>query len=309
MNGTFSPRYALCLFCLVITAWGINWSVTKVVVGSVPPLWTTAIRTAIASSALLVLLLARKQLIVPSRHDLRVVFAVSLLHMTAFSTLVATGLQFAPVGRSIVLGYTTPLWVAPAAWLLLGERMRLSQILGILLGLAGLALMFNPATMKWDNSEALIGEGLILAASLCWAISIIVIRAHKWIASPFQLVFWQILLASLILTMAALTVDGLPQITWTPELAAAFLYSGLCGMAFGYWAMTMVNRALPAITTSLGTLATPVVGITVSAMVMGEVVDAALIAAMMMIMMGIAIGTIRWRPSNKDSEQQDNDDD
>lgn len=303
MNGTLSRRYALSLFCLVITAWGINWSVTKVIVGSVSPLWTTAIRTAIASAALLVVLLARKQFIVPSRHDLRVVFAVSLFHMVAFSTLVAAGLQFASVGRSIVLGYTTPLWVAPAAWFLLGERMRLPQVLGILLGLAGLILMFNPAAIDWSNGQALMGEGLILAASLCWAVSIVTIRAHNWIASPFQLVFWQNLLASSILTTAALTIDGPPQIAWTPELAGAFLYGGLCGTALGYWAMTMVNRALPAVTTSLGTLATPVVGIAISALVMGEVIDHSLIAAMMMIVTGIAIGTIRWRPSNESSGQ------
>jgi drug/metabolite transporter (DMT)-like permease len=298
MNGTLSRPLALACFCLVILVWGINWSVTKVIVGSVSPLWTAAIRTAIASAALLVMLVGSKQLIVPGRHDLRVVFAVSLFHMIAFSTLVATGLQFASVGRAIVLGYTTPLWVAPAAWLLLGEQIRRSQAVGIALGLAGLVLMFNPMAFDWSNEQALMGEGLILAASLFWAASIVAIRAHKWIASPFQLVFWQILLACLILTIAALTVDGLPQIAWTPELAGAFLYSGLCGTALGYWAMTMVNRALPTITTSLGTLATPVVGIAISTLVMGEAIDHALIAAMMMIVAGIAIGTMRWRSSH-----------
>jgi drug/metabolite transporter (DMT)-like permease len=287
----------------VVIVWGINWPVTKIIVGTVSPLWTTAIRTAIAGVALLIMLLSCRQFVLPSRHDLRVVLIVSLFHMIAFSTLVATGLQFAPVGRSIVLGYTTPLWVAPAAWLLLGEQVRRSQALGIVLGLAGLALMFNPMAFDWSNRQALMGEGLILAASLCWAVSIVAIRAHKWIASPFQLVFWQILLACLILTSAALTVDGVPQIAWTPELAGAFLYSGVCGTALGYWAMTMVNRALPAITTSLGTLATPVVGVTISALVIGEVIDPAVIAAMMIIVAGIGIGTIRWQLSSESPGQ------
>ena len=295
MDNTLSRPLALALFCVVITIWGINWSVTKVIVGSVSPLWTTAMRTAIASIALLVMLLASKQFIVPGRHDLRVVVAVSLFHMTAFSVLVATGLQFAPVGRSIVLGYTTPLWVAPAAWLLLGERITRAKAAGIMLGLAGLAVMFNPLAFDWGNGRALMGEGLILAASLCWAASIVTIRAHRWVASPFQLVFWQILLASVVLTTAALTIDGVPRIAWTPGLAGALLYGGLCGTALAYWAMTMVNRALPAITTSLGMLATPVVGIAVSAIVMGEAVDGTLIAAMMTILSGIAVGTVPWR--------------
>jgi drug/metabolite transporter (DMT)-like permease len=301
MDSTLSRPRALVCFGLVIIVWGISWPVTKIIVGSVSPLWTTAIRTAIAGAALLIMLLSCKQFVLPSRHDLRVVLVVSLFHMIAFSTLVATGLQYAPVGRSIVLGYTTPLWVAPAAWLLLGEQVRRSQAVGIVLGLAGLALMFNPTAFDWSNKQALLGEGLILAASLCWAVSIVAIRAHKWIASPFQLVFWQILLACLILTSAALTVDGVPQIAWTPKLAGALLYSGLCGTALGYWAMTMVNRALPAITTSLGTLATPVVGVAISALVMGEVIDPAVFAAMMIIVVGIGIGTIRWRLFNENS--------
>ena len=295
MDNALSRPMAIFLFCVVIMTWGINWSVTKIIVSSVPPLWTTAIRTAIASVALLTVLLACKQFIVPSRHDLRVVFAVSLLHMVAFATLTATGLQFATVGRSIVLGYTTPLWLAPAAWLFLGERITRARAIGIALGLAGLALMFNPMIFDWSDRRALMGEGLILAAALCWAMSMVAIRAHKWIASPFQLVFWQVLLATSILTTTALLVEGVPQIAWGSEFAWAFLYGGICGTALGYWAMTMVNRAFPAVTTALGSLATPVVGVAVSTIVMGEAFDAVLLVAMIMIIGGIAVGTMPSR--------------
>jgi drug/metabolite transporter (DMT)-like permease len=55
------------------------------------------------------------QFIVPKRGDLPVVFCTSILHLVAFSALVAAGLQFVPAGRAIVLGYTTPLWVAIGA--------------------------------------------------------------------------------------------------------------------------------------------------------------------------------------------------
>ena len=39
-----------------------------------------------------------------------------------FAALVAVGLQFITAGRSVVLGYTAPLWVVPGARLFLGER-------------------------------------------------------------------------------------------------------------------------------------------------------------------------------------------
>ena len=56
--------------------------------------------------------------------------------------------------------------------------------------------------------------------------------------------------------------------------------------------MVMVNRSLPAVTTSLGLLATPVLGVVTSAIWLGEPVTVSLVAAMVMILAGIAIGTI-----------------
>lgn len=302
MSHPLSRRLALLLFAVVVVTWGLNWAVTKTLVLSVSPLWATAIRSAIATIALFGLLLARRQLIVPERGDVPVVLAIAVFHMVAFSALVAFGLQVVPVGRSIVLGYTTPLWVAPGAWLFLGERLTRSRLLGIALALAGLAMMFNPLAFDWSDERALLGNGLILLAALCWAVSILYVRAHKWIATPFQLVFWETLLATCILSILALLVDGLPRIPWSHTLAGAFLYGGVCGTALAYWAMAMVNRSLPAVTTSLGILATPVIGVASSAIVFGEPVSASLLVAMAMILGGIAIGTLPQRKRLADRE-------
>jgi drug/metabolite transporter (DMT)-like permease len=302
MKHALSRHAALLLFAVVVVMWGSNWAVTKTLVNSVSPLWATAIRSAIATGALFVFLLARGQLILPRRGDVPVILAVAILHMGAFSALVAFGLQFVAVGRSIVLGYTTPLWVAPAAWLFLSEPVTRSRLAGIGLGLAGLAILFNPLAFDWNDSKALIGNGLILLAALCWAANILYVRAHKWISTPFQLVFWQALLATAILSTLALSIDGAPQVTWTPALAGAFLYAGICGTALAHWAMVMVNRSLPAVTTSLGLLATPVAGVATSAICLGEPVGASLILAMAMILGGIAIGTIPHGKSAADRQ-------
>jgi drug/metabolite transporter (DMT)-like permease len=291
MDGVLSRRTALLLFTVVVCLWGSNWVVTKTLVLSVSPLWASAIRSTIATAVLLILLLVRGQLIRPRRGDIAIILSVALLHMGAFSALVAFGLQLIPVGRSIVLGYTTPLWVAPAAWLFLGEPMPPRRLAGLGLGLCGLALMFNPLAFDWNDRSALIGNGLILLAALCWAANILYVRAHKWISTPFQLVFWQTLLASLLLSTLAASIDGAPQITWSPGLASAFLYAGIGGTALAHWALITVNRSLPAVTTSLGLLATPVLGVGASAVFLGEPVSLSLTCAMVMILGGIAVGT------------------
>jgi drug/metabolite transporter (DMT)-like permease len=301
MNHMLSRRAALLLFSVAIATWDLNWTVTKTLVHSVSPLWTAAIRSAIASVALFVLLLARGHLIMPRRGDVPVILSVALLHMGAFSALVAFGIQFVPVGRSIVLGYSTPLWVAPAAWLFLREPLTRSRVAGIGLGLAGLATLFNPLAFDWSDRSALVGNGLILLAAVCWAANILYVRAHHWISSPFQLVFWQALLATSVLSTLALSIDGIPRIVWSPALAGTFLYAG-CGAALAHGAMVMVNRSLPAVTTSLGLLATPVVGVAASAFFLGEPVGTSLILAMAMILGGIALGTIPYGKAAADRQ-------
>jgi drug/metabolite transporter (DMT)-like permease len=295
MQPHLSRRSALLLFAVIVIAWGLTWPVTKILVQSVSPLWITAIRSAIATVALAVLLFARGEMIVPRRGDLPVIIVNSIFHMVAFSTLVAFGLQFAAVGRSIVLGYTTPLWVMPAAWLLLGERMTPSRSLGMAIGLAGLAVMFNPLAFNWADANALAGSGCILLASLCWAVSIVYVRAHRWISTPFQLGFWQTLLATLLVSVLAFLRDGVPHPEWNAQLVGLFLFSGIIGTAVAYWAMATVNRSLPAVVTSLGLLATPVLGVASSAIILGETITTDLVVAMLLILGGIAIGTISRR--------------
>jgi drug/metabolite transporter (DMT)-like permease len=295
MDTPLARGTALFLFAVVILTWGTTWVVTKLLVQSVPPLWATSIRSGIAAAALFLLLAARGEFILPPRGDIPVVLAVAILHMVAFAALVAFGLKLAPVGRSIVLGYTTPLWVLPGAWLFLGEPLTKWRLIGVGLGLMGLAVMFNPAAFDWNNRDALVGNGLVLLAAFCWAANILYLRAHKWIASPLQLVVWQALLAAVILVPAAYAIDGAPHIVWDVALAAEFLYAGVVGVALAYWAMSMVNRSLPAMTTSLGILGTPVVGVICSAVAFGEPVTASLIVAMALIACGIAIGTVEAR--------------
>ena len=292
MNQQLSRRTAFALFAIVVVAWGLNWTVGKLILASVPPLWMTAIRSGVALVVLAGVMLATGNLRPPRRGDMPVVLSITLLHMVGFAAFMAIGLSSVPAGRSIVLGYTTPLWVIPGALLFLGERITPLRAAGVALGMGGLTVMFNPLTFDWADRHALIGNGLILLAAFCWALSIIHTRAHRWVSTPFQLVFWEVLLATILLSALALAFEGLPRIDWNLRLVLLFLYGGVIGVALGYWAMAMVNRSLPAITTSLGILATPVVGVLASLVVLGEPLSLALLVALAMIIGGIALGTV-----------------
>jgi drug/metabolite transporter (DMT)-like permease len=283
-------REAIALLAVIAVAWGTSWPVTKAILQDLPPMWTTVLRSAIGAATLFATSALRRNVVLPQRGDISVVLNIAVLHMVAFSGLVSIGLQFVPAGRSVVLGYTTPLWVTVGARVFLGETLTPSRTMGLIVGISGLLLLFDPSTFDWSNYNAVIGNALVLVAALCWAASILHVRAHKWVSTPFELVPWQALLATCTLVLLAFIFEGVPHIEWNARLVVLLLYGGSIGIALPYWAMQTVNRSLPAITTALGLLAVPVVGVACSSVALGEPLNFELIAAMVLIISGIAIG-------------------
>jgi drug/metabolite transporter (DMT)-like permease len=275
----------------VVLAWGLVWPVNKVLLESLSPLWLMALRSALATVALFAIAGARGRLAPPPRADLPVVLSITLLHMIGFGVLAAWGLQTVPAGRSVVLAYTTPLWVAPAAALVLGERLTARRLVGVVVGLVGLLVLFNPLAFDWTSRAAVLGNGAIVLAALLWAASIVHIRAHRWTSTPFDLVPWEMLLATAIVIPLAFASDGPPRLEWSGRVVALLLYAGIPGTAVAYWATAMASRALPAVTTSLGLLATPVLSVTVATLWLHEPVTLSLLAALVLILGGVAVGT------------------
>ena len=282
----------------VVLAWGLTWPVNKVLLHSLSPLWLLSLRSAIAAVALLAIAAALGRLARPPRADVPVVLSITLLHMVGFGVLTAWGLQLIPAGRSVVLAYTTPLWVAPGAALFLRERLGARGLAGVVLGLLGLAVLFNPVGFDWTDRRSALGHGAILLGAALWAASIVHLRGHRWQSAPFDLAPWQMLLATVLVTPLALLVDGPPAAGWRARELALLLYAGIPGTAVAYWATAMASRALPAVTTSLGLLATPVLSVTVATLWLGEPVTPSLVVAIVLILGGVAIGTTgeRARP-------------
>jgi drug/metabolite transporter (DMT)-like permease len=280
----------IVLFVFVVLAWSLNWVVMKLAVQDVTPLWAVTMRTAWAAAVLIPTLGANRQLVRPPRADYPIILVISLFHMVAFAALMTAGLTYGSAGRAIVLGYTAPLWVAPAAFLFLKERMSIRQMFGIGIGIAGLLLLVGPSAFDWKSRDVILGHGLPILAAICWSVSIVYTRAHRWTATPLQLMPWQCMLATAVLAILALSFEGLPPTRISTPANLALVYNGVIGTALGFWAMTVVNRRVPATTAALGVLATPVFGIGLAAVLLGEGLDPILILSAFVIMAGLAIG-------------------
>ena len=279
---------AYLLLAALVIVWGVNWPVMKTGIDYISPLWFAFARLLLGGVSFTLLVAAMGQLKPPTRHDIPVVLSLGLFQMGAFLILVTVAVQFVPAGRSALLAYTHPLWVAPGAVLFLHERLGPMKLAGLAIGLFGLIALFNPAAFPWSDPWAVFGNGLLLLAAFLWGLAILHARRHRWVASPFMLAPWAMLAAAPPVLLMALIFER-PRIDWSPELAAILLYNGPIATAFGYWASVTITRALPALTTSIGLLAVPVMGLLSSMVALGEPLTWSLALGLVGIILGMAL--------------------
>lgn len=282
-------RASLLVACLVLI-WGCNWPVNKVVLSHISPLWFACLRVAMGSVSLFLVQAFRTEGVkLPARADLPVVLSIGLVQVAAVMALVQLGLANVPAGRSAILSYTTPVWVVPGAILILGERLRLAKLIALLLGLAGVAVMFNPAAFDWSDHTAVVGNGYLLAAAALWAGSIIHVRAHRWQGTPLTLAPWQMLIGLIPLFALAWSVEGPPpHVGFSLGTLVLAIYSGPLITAFPFWALVTVSRTLPAVTTSLTLLLVPMIGLLSSVIFLTEQINATLIVGPLLILGAVA---------------------
>ena len=269
-NAPVSGRAAAVLFALVIVLWGVNWPVMKLGLTYIPPLHFALLRMLLGALAMFAVAALAGELRVPARADWPIVLSVGVLQMSGFMALGFFGLLYVGSGRAAILAYTTPLWVLPLSVWVLGERLTGAKLLAFALGLAGVAVLFNPAGFDWSDRTVLFGNGLLLLGAALWALQIVHVRRHRWVGTPLSLVPWQQTVAVAVLLPLALLFEHDAALRWTPQSIAILAYNGPLATGFCFWAMLTVTRALPAVTTSVGSLATPVVGMLAGALWLHE---------------------------------------
>ena len=281
------PGAAVALLTFCVPIWGFNWPVLKIVLQDITPLWLGAIRMAMTCIVLFAVLALSGRLRRPNRQDAPALVSVGVFMFGIYLILTMIGLSHAQAGRAAILTFITPIWVAPLAVVILGERLSRLKSLGLAFAISGLAVLFNPFGFDWSRTDVLMGNGLLVLASMSWAMTIIHLRTHRWRLSPFELGPWQLLIAAAVITPAALALEDLPDVAWTVELGAMLVFAGPLATSLTVWGAIVIMRSLPATTNSLAFLATPVVGLLASAWVLGEPLTATNVVGLVLIVLGL----------------------
>lgn len=275
------------LLAVLVVIWAVSWPVIKVGVGVVPPIWFACLRYAVATVVLVAIGVVRETLHVPSRADRRLVLVSGVLQMAAYAALTALALTKLPAGRASVLAFSTPLWVVPLAVWRGQERLSWRAALGVVVGLAGIVAIALPS-LAGGGAGLVPAYAMLIAAAAAWAVSIVVVREHRFEASPEALAPWQTLVAGLILLLVAVVTEGAPPLVSMRALLS-LAYVGPVATAFAYWAIVDVGRRLPATTLSVALLATPSLGLLISALTLAEPVNRSLIVGMLLVGAGIRL--------------------
>ena len=283
---------ALALLALLTVVWGVHWVVVKTGLQYMPPLTYASLRVGTGLLTMIGLLAATGRLRRPDRANTPVVFSVGLVQIGAGVAIQVLALQVVPAGRSAVLLYTMPLWVAALLAIWFRARPRRNELIGLVLGIAGLAALLNPAVIDWRSGAELLGTlGLLLNAVL-WAGVTIHVRRHHWTQAPLELQPWMLLVALVPLVLLAVVTESGRAIRWEPITVLILLYSGPLATAFAYWASQAITRSLGAQASGTGFLATPVVGLLPGALLLGEPLGLADVAGFALILAGIAVTTL-----------------
>jgi len=261
-----SQKTAILSLMVLVVIWGYNWVVMKVALRYSSSSDFAALRILVGLMGLLIVFISSRKPLLPKKEVLGI-FLTGLLQTGGFYVFSTWALVSGGVGKTVVLNYAMPFWVLLLAWFALGERLRRIQCAGVAIALAGLLFILMP----FRFTRGIFSELLALLSGLSWAAGIVVAKRVQQRTELDLLSFTtcQMLFGSIPLFLCAFLITS-PPIRWTAPFIATLAYSGILGGAVAWSLWFYALSRLPAGVASLGTLATPVVGVLTAWIQLGE---------------------------------------
>jgi drug/metabolite transporter (DMT)-like permease len=209
------------------------------------------------------------------------------------------GVQLLPAGRSAILAYTMPIWATLIAIIVLGERLNVRKIVGLVLGMLGMAVLLGDDLRHIRSTPT--GALLILAAAMLWACGTVLLRRWKPPIPQNTLSGWMMLLGWLPLAFLAPFFDPHPPsylAHLSPMTWFAILYNVFLAGTLAHWAWFTRARTLPVAVSSLSSLPVPVVGVFAGMLFLGERPGPSEFIALGLVLSSLF--AVLWQPKAKE---------
>jgi drug/metabolite transporter (DMT)-like permease len=230
------------LTCLI---WSSVWLFIKVGVKDVPPFTFAATRVAIAASVLILVAVIRRLPWPSDRREWTVTVVSGVLLLGFNYGLLYWGTQFITSGVTAVLQASTPTFSLIVARLVGTERLTPARVLGVLGGVAGVAIIFLDQ-MQLSGRMALFGSATVTAGAVCVAVAYVLVKAYGRRLHTTTLLAGQMVSALVVLGVAALAIEGPPfGIRWTGSAISSLLYLAFAGSigaaSLNYWLLRRID--------------------------------------------------------------------
>ena len=277
------------VFCCFL--WGLNQVAAKAALPEVPALWQAAARSLVG--AVLVWCWSRLRGIALFTPDGSL--AGGLLAGALFGAeflCIFVGLQFTTASRMVVFIYISPFVVALGMpFIARAERLSVVQMAGLLLAFAGVAWAFaegfaSPAA----GPRQLLGDALGVAAGVLWGATTLAIRGTALSNAPAEkTLLYQLAVSGVLLGAAALLGDAPWPATLSKLAWSSMLFQIVAVTSFSYLVWFWLVRSYPATRLASFTLLTPVFGLVLGAVLLGEAITARLVTALIAVAAGIVL--------------------
>lgn len=278
--------------------WGGSFFFVQVAVTELPTFTTVVVRVALAAIVLLLVMKVTKQEFPTDGKVLLAFLGMGLLNNVIPFSLFVWGQTQISSSLASILNATMPLFTVLVAHVLTAdEKMTVSRMMGVIIGLVGVAIMVGGEALSGFGDSTL-AQLACLGAALSYAFASIYGRRFRRLGvSPMATATGQVCASSLILLPAMLLLEA----PWTlpmPSLPVigSLLGVGIVSTAFAYILYFRILATSGATNISLVTFLVPVSAILLGTLILGEVLETKHLLGMAAI--GIGLAAIDGRPWN-----------
>ncbi len=272
MTTTHKPAATLWAFIALSVTWGSSFLFIKVGLDGLTPHQVVLARIVLGGLTLAAIMAVTKR---RWPRDLRLwghLTVVGILYCVVPFTLFAWAEQFIPSGLASIYNATTPIMTLLLTPLVLSsQRLGRFQVVGLLIGIAGVTVLVAPWQFIGNPQGSFAANLACLAAPVCYGFAGLYTRRFVT-GLPYDAVTLaavQLATASTIVLVLAPFTSRAP-VTLTPTIVGSMLALGALGTGFAYAWNTHIIREWGPARASTVTYLTPVIGVLLGVILLGE---------------------------------------
>jgi drug/metabolite transporter (DMT)-like permease len=281
------PLLVWLLLCLI---WGSTWMFIKLGLKDLPPFTFAGVRFVIAALILSGVVAWRRRPLPRGISQWGLIAITGLLSFTLNYGLLFWGEQRTSSGLAAILQTMIPVFgLIIAHYYLPEERLTMTKLFGVLMGIAGVALIFSNQ-LTHEGPAALWGSVAIVVGALGAAYANVLVKSRGGGIDLATLALGQMVCGLIpLLTIGATTEVNPLKIRWTLLALVSLSYLALVGSAIAFLLYYWLVRHIKVTNTMLIPLVTPLIAVSLGMLVLHESLTWRIVVGGAAIMAGIGL--------------------